>query len=52
MASLIEHGTWSIIPLVLAGAFLLFHVAPRLYPRLLARYDATRDGGRPEPPAE
>lgn len=52
MAQLIRHGTWVIVPVGVAVAFLYLHVSAKFYPRSLARYDDARDGGHPQPPEE
>jgi hypothetical protein len=52
MSLLIRHGTWAIVPLIAAAAFLYLHVFPRVYPRLLARGQDRLDGGRPDAPAD
>lgn len=52
MDLLIKHGTWVIVPIGAAVAFVYLHVSAKVYPRRLARHDTARDGDHPEPPKE
>lgn len=52
MVELIKHGTWAVLPVGVAVAFVYLHVSAKVYPRLLSRHDQKEDGGNPEPPTE
>ena len=52
MHLLIKHGTWFIMPVGAAVAFVYLHLSAKVYPRLLSRADDEQDGGHPGPPVE
>ena len=47
MDLLIKHGTWVIVPIVLAVSFVYMHVYPKVYPFLVARSLAECDARQP-----